>query len=163
MGIQRSVWTLGECNITIYEEDGAGNLQYNTPGDPLSGLKPALYQYCFAEDVNIFASTSQRRRGVTGRGFRKLVNQSQTYDEVTATIGHMFFRKAAELNFSENFNVNKQLRFMFEWYKLEYTNVAPFENDSFRLSYARSRSFNIKSRMPEIVTATIEIDAELIL
>ena len=163
MAIQRTVWTLGDCRIKIFREDGVGGLEYNTPGQPLSGVAPAFFEYCFAENVTITATTVTRRRGVTGRGFRKITNPSQTYDDVTAEIDHLLFRKATEIDWTQIFNPARHLRFVFDFYKLEYTNVAPFENDTFYLSYARARSFVLKSKMPDEVTASISIDAELIL
>lgn len=153
---QRSVWTLGEADITVYAEDGNGNLVL------VDGQPVPLVQYCFVEDMTIRASTEIKRRAVTGRGARMITTPSGSYDDCSAMIEHMFFRKATEINLTNIFNPGASLRLVISFFKLIYTNVAPFENDTIYLSCCKAKSFEITGKQPEIVMATANFEAELV-
>lgn len=160
--MQRTIWVHGDATLSVYEEDPTST------SDP-----PALIQdedeedilllaYCFLQGVTINASAALERRGVPGRGRRKLICRSGKFDDVSMEVEHLFFRKTTELDFDDIFNPEKQLRLVLEFFKPEYSGTAPFENDTISLAWAKAEAVSISSRDNDNVTASASFQAEKI-
>ena len=150
--VKRHVWTLGDGNLYVYQENGSGSLVGSDP----------LFEYCYLEGVTISCKTVLQRRAITGRGRRKLVNPSNGFDEVRLVCEHIFFRKATELDLTNVFTKGKWLRLTLPLEDFGYTNVAPFENDTMTLSYCRASDFQITGREVDVIIATATFEAEML-
>lgn len=162
MTTQRTVWVFADCDIQIFLEDGAGNISSANPVDANNNPVP-YFQFCFMESGTVIASTEIKRRGVTGRGIRKITTPSGAYDEISFNTENLFLRKAIEVDFTRIFNPNQYIRLVMPFNKLEYTNIAPYENDTFTLSYCKAKSFTINGKGADVVMENCSFEAELIL
>jgi hypothetical protein len=155
MSVSRHVWTFGEADVKIYEEDSDGEL--------IGEESSPIFTYCYAENIKVFSAQALQRRPIPGRGSRKIVHPSGGFDECNISFGHLFFRKSVEYDTDDVFAPFKKLRIVLEFFDLAYTGSAPLENDSFSLSRASAKSFQITSNMPDIVIATAEFEGELLI
>jgi len=160
--VERKVWVFAEADLWIFREDALGNV-INFDGASVSDYPLPLFPYCYAENLTLTASQPTARRAVTGRCRRKLVSLSQHFEEVELKIGTLFQRKATQFNTNDIYNTNMQLRLVVKFYKMEYTNSAPFENDQFDISFAKAKTFSLSGSQAEPVSADSNFEAELIL
>ena len=160
--MQRMVWTILQGDVKIFSEDSSGNKVDYLTGDHTGEEPDPIFTYCYLEGVQISIGTEVKRRAVTGRGRRKLINQSGVFDEITIEVEHMFFRKSTEFNIADVFNPTKQLRLEFNLDELTYSGNTPFENDSFGFSFCRTKSFKLTGSNGDVMKATASFVAELV-
>jgi hypothetical protein len=149
--VERSTWVFGNAEVWIFSENSSG----------VYGSK--VTEYCFLKGVQLSASLPIVRRAVTGRGRRRLLPLSGSYEDVNMQVDHMMFRLATEYDTSDVFNPLKQLRVVLRFFNLIYTNAAPFENDQLELSFARATQFSISGQENESINAKASFEAELLL
>lgn len=148
MSIRRHVWQGFDADVNLYLEDA-------DTGAQLSG-GPVL-TYCYWQDFSIGATLAQIRRPVTGRPRLKIVNAMWQY---TASVAHMYFRKAEELRLSDVFNRQQPLQIELALADTAYTGIVPQENDTHLLKRAFANSFQITGRSADILEAKASFTAE---
>jgi len=156
--VERTVWTGAEADIWVFREDANGNV-VNPDGS--AGSTVAMF-YCFGEGLSLTAAQPLARRAVTGRCRKKIVPLSLHFEEVQLQVDSLYIRRATQFSI-DVYNTGVQLRVVVKFWKLTYSNAAPFENDQYDLSFARAQQFSINSAAADPVTNKANFEAELIL
>lgn len=145
-----------DFGVYLYDEDTdgpgdyiGGNLDGN--GDPI--IDP-IVQYCYMRNVTIQAKAAFARRAVTGRGRRKIVRRSGTYDEVTITTNHLVFRKSETWKPDTVFNNWTPL------YLVLLLTDFPWRESSFSVKRCFSEDFTIQSEDAAEVIASVNFMGE---
>lgn len=164
--MERHVWSLAEAEVEVYREQPSvadpkiGEIVL--VGNPPEPMEP-IFPYCILQGATLICGTQLVRRAVTGRGRRKIVNPAMAFDEITLTINHLYFRKAAELDTTILFSPRSQLRLVLSNVDWLYSDDFPFENDRFTLSFVFAQSFQITGQQADVMEGTGTFLAELII
>jgi len=168
MPVSRHVWTFAEAEVEIYLERPSADPKIgeviNSAGTVIDpAVVPGVTPYCFMESGNLNVATQLVRRGVTGRGRRKIVHPASAFDEIQLTVGHLYFKKTAEFDAIALFKPRRQLRLYFRNVDWLYSGVAPLENDIFTLSFAFAQSFELSGQEADVMEGRAVFQAELLL
>lgn len=151
MSVTRHVWTAGFGQAKIYTEAANGTPTPSTP----------VIEHCYVETVQFSTSTDIAKRAVTGRGRRKIIPISGSYDDVQISIAHLAFKKSTEFDLINIFNPHQQLRFEYELSDIFYDGVT-LENDAYIASFARALSYSVNSSDNEEIDISVLLEAEIL-
>ena len=148
--------TFPEADVKIFREDADGNIvDLDGEGNP-----SPLLTYCFAEGITISSKAAFQRRAVTGRGRRKIIPRSGSYDEVTINVNYLYTSRTTEYNIVDIFNSFERIQV---WFHFNDVSLLPEEADIWKFSATVAPSYGLSGQGQDSILTAVAFEAERIL
>lgn len=144
--MRRHIWQFLDGEATIYREDNNGNIS----GGPVAHA-------CFFRGMRLNEILENTRRLVFGRAKKKITVRTTEYE---AEIEEIYISKRLEYQAVKDLGRDTKLRIVFDFTDDAYSDIAPFDNDSWQFKKARRTKFEITGQDANDMIVSMSFSAE---